>query len=173
MYDIASVLELAKSQIGYHEGKDKSGWDNIQKYSSQLPGFAWSQGEPWCAVFVQWCLWQAAVDVPLGARSASCYESVTAYRKAGRFTEYPVIGAQIFYGPAGKSHTGLVTGFDNAHVFTVEGNTNTNGSAEGDGVYRKTRTRRDDYVFGYGIPFYPMDHAQSPDPMWSGRYLGR
>lgn len=170
MYTTAAVIHLAKSQEGYHEGKTGSTWNNKQKYSEQLPNFAWSDGQPWCATFVQWCLWQAGVSVPTGARSASCATSCAAYKKAGRFTEYPVVGAQVFYGPGGGTHTGIVERYDDTYVYTIEGNTNTVGSANGDGVYARKRVRRDAYVFGYGIPYY-KGKAVSPDPHWSGREM--
>lgn len=173
MFTVNSVLQLATSQLSYHEGHDASGWNNIQKYSEQLPNFKWSDGEAWCAVFAQWCLWQAGIEVPAGARSASCATSVKAYKKAHRFTEYPVIGAQVFYGVAGGTHCGIVTGWDLMHVRTIEGNTNDTGAAQGDGVYSQERERRIDYVYGYGLPYYPHDHANSPDPQWSGKSLAR
>jgi hypothetical protein len=173
MYGIKSVLQLAQSQVGYHEGKTAGHNNNDQKYSDQLPGFTWSDGQPWCATFVQWCLWQAGIAVPTGARSAGCAASVAAYRKAGRFTEYPVIGGQVFYGKNGGTHTGIVLRWDETHVWAIEGNTNTDGSAEGDGVYLKKRTRRDPYVYGYGLPYYENDTADTPDPIWRNKQLGR
>lgn len=171
MYDATSAIQIARSQVGYHEGKTGLKWNNDQKFSDQLAGFAWSDKQPWCATFVQWCYWQVGIEVPPGARSASCLASVTAYKKAGRFTEYPVIGGQIFFGKNGGTHTGLVYDYDDTYVRTIEGNTNDTGSAEGDGVYLKKRVRRDDYVFGYGIPLL-KGHIQSADPKWNGKAGG-
>jgi hypothetical protein len=168
MYDAASAISIARSQVGYHEAKVKGVWSNDQKFSDQLPNYAWSDGQPWCAVFAQWCLWQVGVAVPSGARSASCATSAAAYKKSGRWTEYPVIGGQIFFGKNGGSHTGLVYDFDDTYVRTVEGNTNDTGSAEGDGVYLRKRVRRDAYVFGYGIPLY-TGTLKSADPKWDGK----
>lgn len=170
MYTVTSAIQVAKSQLSYHEGRTGSKWNNDQKYSDQLPGFAWSDKQPWCATYVQWCLWQVGVEVPSGARSASCELSCNAYRKAGRFTEWPVLGAQVFYGPRGGTHTGIVVDFDEVWVVAVEGNTNDNGSAEGDGVYLKQRRRRDEYVYGYGLPYY-RSTAKTPDPKWNGKNL--
>ncbi len=170
MYAPSSAIQIAVSQLAYHEGKSGGHWNNDQKYSDQLPGFAWSDGQPWCATFVQWCLWQVGVSVPTGARSASCAASASAYKRAGRFTEYPVVGGQIFYGRNGGTHTGIVERYDATYVYTVEGNTNTSGSSEGDGVYRRKRVRRDDYVYGYGVPYY-KGKADSPDPKWKGREM--
>lgn len=168
MHDAASAIHIARSQVGYREGKTGVRYNNDQKYSDQLPGFAWSDWQPWCATFVQWCYWQVGVNVPAGARSASCAASCAAYKKAGRFTAYPVIGGQIFFGPNGGTHTGLVYDYDNTYAYTIEGNTNNTGSAEGDGVYLKKRVRRDDYVFGYGIPLF-KGTLKSADPKWNGK----
>jgi hypothetical protein len=171
MYTVQSVIQLANSQLSYHEGQKGGHWNNIQKYSEQLPGFSWSDGKAWCATFAQWCFWQAGIVVPPGAQSASCAAAVAAYKKAGRFTEYPVTGAQVFYGPGGGSHCGIVIGWDAANEHAIEGNTNADGSAEGDGVYLKLRQRTSAYVYGYGLPYYPHDTASTPDPHWKGKSL--
>lgn len=173
MFDIKSVIFIAQSQLSYHEGQKAQHWDNVQKYSEQLPGFDWSDGQPWCATFAQWCYWQAGIVVPTGAQSASCATSAAAYKKAKRWSEYPVIGGQVFYGPKGGTHTGICVGYDLHYEIAIEGNTNTNGSAEGDGVYQKERERRDTYVYGYGIPYFPHDNANTPDPVWSGKSLAK
>lgn len=170
--DFHSAIQLAASQVGYHEGRANGAWDNQQKYSEQLPGFAWSDKQPWCATFVQWCLWQAGVNVPTGARSAGCATSAAAYKKAGRFTEYPGLGFQVFYGANGGTHTGIVYSYDDTYIYTYEGNTNDSGSAEGDGVYAKKRLRKVDYVYGYGIPYYHAK-ALTPDAKWNGKDLSQ
>lgn len=172
MYKTASAIAVATSQVGYKEGFTGTRHNNNQKYSDQLPGFAWSDFQPWCATFVQWCLWQVGVEVPTGARSAGCATSVAAYKKAGRFSEYPGIGFQVFFGPSGATHTGIVYKYDDTYIYTIEGNTNADGSAEGDGVYKKKRLRKVDYVYGYGIPYY-KGTAKTADPKWNGKELAR
>lgn len=174
MYDINSVIRIAHSQVGYREGRTAAGrWNNDQKYSEQVKGLEWSDHQPWCATFVCWCLTQTGILVPAGALTASCRAATAAYKKARRFTEYPITGGQILFGPEGGSHTGIVTKWDETHVWTIEGNTNSSGSAEGDGVYAKRRLRRDPYVYGYGIPYYENNHGNTPDPVWRNRSLGR
>jgi hypothetical protein len=170
MYTANDAILVATSQVGYHEGRSNGHWDNNQKYSDQLPGFAWSDNQPWCATFAQWCFWQVGVNVAAGARSAGCAASVAAYKKAGRFTLYPGIGFQVFFGANGGTHTGIVYDYDDTYIYTVEGNTNSDGSAEGDGVYKKKRLRKVDYVYGYGIPYY-KGNAKSADPKWNGKDL--
>jgi hypothetical protein len=171
MYTPADAIAVARSQEGYHEGRTASGhWNNVEKFATLLPGMSWAQGQPWCAVFAHFVVWFVGVSVPPGALSASCGASVSAFKAHGRFTEYPVAGAIVFYGKDGAEHCGIVSTYDDTYVYTVEGNTNTSGGAEGDGVYAKKRVRRDNYVYGYGVPYY---HAtgHSPDPHWNGRDL--
>lgn len=169
MQTTSDAVAIAKTQIGYREGKTGTHWNNVNKYAGPL-GFA--NGQAWCDTFAQFLLWLTGVAVPDGSRSASCAASCAAYKKAGRFTEYPVIGAIVFYGAGGGTHCGIVTGYDDDHVYTVEGNTNTTGAAEGDGVYSRARLRRDSYVYGYGVPFYHST-GSSPDPKWHGRDLSK
>lgn len=173
MFDIASVLKLGESQLGYREGRTGTHWNNRQKYSLQVPGLAWSDGQPWCCTFANWLIGQAGVAVPAGAVTASCAAGAAAYKKAHRFTEYPIVGGQVFYGPKGGSHTGICVKWDDTHLWAIEGNTNTSGGAEGDGVYLKKRARRDAYVYGYGIPYYENDTGNTPDPVWRNRQLSR
>jgi hypothetical protein len=172
MYDAKATIQVAMSQVGYREGYSNGHWNNNQKYSDQLPGFSWSDGQPWCATFAQWCFWQVSVPVPPGAQSAGCAQSVAAYKKAGRFTEYPGIGFQVFYGANGGTHTGIVYNYDDTHIYTIEGNTNNDGSAEGDGVHLQKRLRKVDYVYGYGIPYF-RNVAQSADRSWNGKDLSK
>jgi hypothetical protein len=161
-----AVITVAESQVGYHEGKDGAGnWDNIQKYSDQVPGLQWSQGQPWCAVFASWCALKAGA-ASLFPSTAACAEGVAWFQAENRWSVYPAVGAQVFYGSGGGSHTGIVEHYDADWIYTIEGNTNVNGSAEGDGVYRRTRARRDPYVFGYGYPAYPGGIV-SADPAYN------
>lgn len=167
MYTANDVVWTARAQVGYHEGKSGTHWNNIQKYATFL-GF--TNGLAWCDTFVNWAFAMVAIRVSTGVKSAGCAVSVNAYKKDGRFTEYPGIGFQVFYGPGGGSHTGIVTNYDSLYIYTVEGNTNVNGSAEGDGVYEKKRLRKDTYVYGYGIPYY-HGKAHTADPFWNGKEL--
>ena len=174
MTTVQNLIAVARAEVGYHEGKSGGHWNNHQKYSETLPGAAWSDNQPWCDTFVHWVAWTAGVlnlwpDVTTSAPggSASCDISAAAWKKAGRWSEYPAIGAQVFYGsPSDLNHTGLVTAYDDTYIWTVEGNTNDTGSPEGDGVYVKQRLRASANVVGYGYPAYP-EGIQSADPAWA------
>ncbi|MEU3402374.1 peptidoglycan-binding protein [Streptomyces sp. NPDC006670] len=163
----ADLISAARGEIGYQEGNDDGDWNNIQKYSPAVPDLEWSQGEAWCATFVAWCA-QESGNASLFPVTASCAEGVSWFSERDRFTEYPVIGGQVFFGPGGGSHTGICVAYTDSTITTVEGNTNDDGSAEGDGVYLKTRDRRSSRIYGYGVPDF-AEGVVLADPEWKGR----
>lgn len=172
MTTAADLIAVARAEVGYREGHSTSGRpNNDQKYSEQVPGLEWSDFQAWCATFVAWCAMRAGA-ADLFPRTASCGTGLQWFRDRRRVSEYPAIGAQVFfggpgapYGPGG-THTGLVYAYDQNYIYTVEGNTNTSGSPEGDGVYLRKRSRRDPYVHRYGYPAY-AGGIVSADPAWA------
>lgn len=159
------VVRVARGEVGTHEGRSGGHWNNHQKYSPAVPGLEWSQNQAWCATFVSWVAMTAGV-AELYPRTASCDVAAAWFRSKGQWSEYPAVGAQVFFGSYSDFvHTGLVVAYDDTYITTVEGNTNTNGSREGDGVYLKRRARRDSYVVGYGYPAFP-DGIDSADPRY-------
>ncbi|MFF7408694.1 CHAP domain-containing protein [Streptomyces lydicus] len=159
------VAKIAKAEIGYQEGRSGGHWNNKEKYAAQVPGLEWADYQAWCATFVSWVALKAGA-ADLYPRTASCLAGVAWFKKAGRFSEYPAIGAQVFYGKNGGEHTGIVVDYNADYIWAVEGNTNDNGSAEGDGVYLKKRVRKSDHVFGYGYPRF-AGGIKSADPAYA------
>ncbi|WP_326792038.1 CHAP domain-containing protein [Streptomyces sp. NBC_00841] len=159
------IIAVAKDEVGYHEGRSNGHWNNKTKYAPAVPGLEWADWQAWCATFVSWCALKADVAA-LYPRTASCAAGVTWFKGKGRFSEYPAVGAQVFFGAGGGTHTGLVYDYDATYIYTVEGNTNNSGSAEGDGVYLKKRVRRDAHVYGYGYPLF-TDGIKSADPAYA------
>ncbi|GAA2719219.1 MULTISPECIES: peptidoglycan-binding protein [Streptomyces] len=138
--------------------------------SGEVPGLAWSDEQPWCSTFVSWVFQEAGAS-DLAPLTASCYEGVSWFEDQGRFSEYPGVGAVVYFGSGGGTHVGIVTSCTDDTIYTVEGNTNDSGSPEGNGVYRKARARKSSYIYGYGYgyPAYPEGIVVA-DPDWKGRY---
>ncbi|WP_331283911.1 MULTISPECIES: peptidoglycan-binding protein [unclassified Streptomyces] len=157
------LIRVAKSQVGYREGYSDGHWNNKNRYG------AWygMDEAAWCGIFVSWVAAQSG-NTAVVPRYAWCPSGVEWYRSRGRFSVYPVIGGIVFFGAGGGSHTGIVYRYDAESIFTIEGNTNANGSAEGDGVYLKQRARKSSYVYGYGIPAF-AEGVVVADPEWKGR----
>lgn len=170
MPTVDKVIALAKGEVGYHEGRSGGHWNNREKYAAQVPGLAWvsDEGQPWCATFNSWLDLKAGlrpgVDFPV---TASCDAAGDWFKAHKRWSEYPAVGAWVLFGtPSDLSHTGRVIRFDADNIWTIEGNTNTDGSREGDGVYAKVHPRRAGRVIGYGYPVFP-EGIDSADPKWA------
>ncbi|MEU6756981.1 hypothetical protein [Streptomyces sp. NPDC046685] len=163
-----AYVNLLKAQTGYHEGRDKNGnWNNIQRFSPETPGLEWSQGQAWCATFTAWGAdeLRARDSWPI---TASCWTAVQWWKKAGRWTDYPVLGGPFYMGNVGEDHVGVVYAYDQNNIYTVEGNTNAGGGYQGDGVYQRVRPRRGpNSPYGYGVPDY-AEGTVSADPRLGG-----
>jgi len=138
-----AVVETAKAQVGYKEGK------NNDTIFGKWYGL---NNQPWCAIFVSWCFAKAGVT-KLIAQSpkgfAGC-EAMEAWAIKNKLT-VPVANVQagdilLFdFTKAGKAeHTEIALGYNaNTHLIdTVGGNTagdNAGSQANGDGVYLKHR----------------------------------
>jgi hypothetical protein len=163
---IAELLSIAKAEVGTREKFAAGHWVNDSKYNrwfGKIPGYSQGgYGWPWCAAFVSWVAHESG-HADLYPHTASCAIGVSWFKNRGRFSEYPAVGAQVFFGSGGGTHTGIVYAYDADYVYTYEGNTNVSGGAEGDGVYAKKRARRDAYVYGYGYPDVAGSLSADPD----------
>ena len=162
-----------QAEVGYREGRD-----NANKYA------AWAghmNNQPWCATFLEGVSDKIGLRtlIPEGQAMASCDLMFQAYQKQDRWSEYPAVGAFFFLGKSGSGsvvngkrvdlyHVGYVYAYDADHIYTIEGNTNTDGSANGNGVYRRVRRRRDASVYCYAYPKYP-EGIISADPKWRAK----
>lgn len=149
------VIEVALAEVGYHEGAN-----NYNKYASDLDKwYGWSlQNQPWCDVYVDHCFVEAyglelaskLLCEPIGGASASCAISMKHFQDAGRFSfDSPQVGDQVFFGPGGSSHTGLVIAVNGNNFETIEGNTS-------DQVLRRSHSVGDGYTYGFGHPDYSL-----------------
>ena len=172
MTTVADAIHIALAEVGYHEGRSGGHWNNREKYARAIKldngtrPLEWvvASREAWCAVFNCWVLWKVgALDLLPGGPTASVAHMMDAAKQVNQWSEYPAIGALIVYGNG--EHTGFVVDYDDTTVTTVEGNTNLNGSPEGDGVYKKVHHRTDPWVTGYVYIKYP-EGIESADPKW-------
>lgn len=159
-----TIASTALAQVGYREGHNASGWNNQEKYATQVPGLSWADGQPWCAVFTSWVYLTSKLSAEEYPSTAACNTAAAWYRKNATVSEYPAYGAQVLFGSLSNLvHTGIVIGYDATYVYTVEGNTNTTGAAEGNGVYQMKHVRTSPYVAMYGYPKFP-EGIYSADP---------
>jgi hypothetical protein len=163
----ATLIDLGQQEaaIKYQEDYVSSTWSNLNRYAKETPGMAGYDGQSWCVIFLIWLAYRAG-DINIIPITPDCLTAVSTYQSWGRWSWYPAVGAQVMLGTNGGDHTGLVYAYNSTQIWTIEGNSNTTGAAEGDGVYLRVRNRADANVYGYGYPKYcsPMVTADPPYP---------
>lgn len=149
-----TVKKVYDSQIGIREQGINSG-PQVEDY---LRYVNLKQGQPWCAAFICWVFGQAGIKNPRSGWSpdlfplskviwSKAYTYSSKQTKAGRQPDNnemisPRTGDifGIFFPEKNRiAHAGFVDQWDGTWLITVEGNTNIDGSREGDGVYKKRR----------------------------------
>lgn len=128
-------------------------------------------GQPWCAMFVSWCAFQAGTLGKLVPKFAYCpsgkshYVMKLSYRS--RTSGYkPKRGDIVFFWDGSViSHTGVVVGRSGNTVTTIEGNASRM-------VKKNSYSLNNTYIDGYGItnmlptpgdPDYTPDKPDNPD----------
>ena len=136
------IVSIAKTQVGFREGDN-----NDTKYGSWygLPN------QPWCAMFVSWCAREAQVPLDI-LRNCAIASPEPGYFDIPFYDgeEYTPKQGDLFFTKT-FSHVGLVDYIDGEYFYTVEGNTNDNGSNNGIGVFTLKRKISDYY---FGVPDY-------------------
>lgn len=140
------ALEIARTKVGVREMTGNNDGPEVEAY---LKTVGLGKGHSWCMAFMVWCFQEAAKQ--LGIKSplistGSCmdqWDDIQGVVKIVKPQRGDVRPGDIFIIDLGnrKGHTGLIGDYANAagEVPTVEGNTNDNGSANGDGVYDRVR----------------------------------
>lgn len=146
MTTASKLISIARSQVGTREGRSSSGnWTNRVKYNDwyvKVTGREDFRFAAWCEIFVSWCADQAGIPQTVIPRSAYTPAGYAWYRSRGRTVKTPEAGDIVyFYYPSirGIGHVGIVERRDGNYIYTIEGNTNTTGSSQGNGVYRLKR----------------------------------
>lgn len=121
----------------------------------------------WCALFTSWCIIRAHIPEAHSAKERraalrkaigftkpfyleSCQDWYTQGKSLGLVDKKPATGdVFLLLDKTGHAHhTGFVTEvLPEGEVRTIEGNTNTGGSDNGDGVYERTRNVAGRMVF--------------------------
>jgi hypothetical protein len=133
------------SQVGVREATGHNDGVMVETY---LASVNFGKGYAWCAAFVSWVYSQNAVPNPKNAWVPSWFNKNIIWARDGLKNQPPLPG-DVFglYYPSTKliGHIGFIHRFGEKITITVEGNTNSEGSNEGDGVYMKRRPTRQLY----------------------------
>lgn len=163
---VKKILAVAAGEIGVRESNNNSG-ARVKEYqaSTTLGGTHW----PWCAAFISWIIQTAlgkqfAADVWLN--SASCDMILDWARRRGILSTKPAVGAcgLVMASKNDATHIFIIESIKGNVMTTIEGNTNSGGSREGNGVYRRQRALSSRYLYVHFerlLPELPQDR-----PIW-------
>lgn len=183
------IIKRANSELGYLEKASNSqldnktanaGKNNWTKYARDLDQIGniyngAKNGYSWCDVFVDWLfIIEFGISIgnrmlyqPLYSLGAGVKYSANYYRNNDAFFLDPEIADQIFFrNTSGKlTHTGIVTGITQKHVYTIEGNTNSTSGVVNNGgsVAAKAYLRNSNMIAGYGRPNWELAKYQNEE----------
>ena len=167
------IVEVAKTQIGYHEGSlegTTSGSNNYTKYNvwnGKISGYGSNgYGYAWCHAFVSWCANQAGIGTDIIPRTAGTSTGRSFFVNQGTYRQsaanggnyVPQSGDIIYYGSGSSpSHVGIVSSCDGGTVYTIEGNYSNK-------VGTRAISLSNSYIIGYGVPDYEGVVPPKPAP---------
>lgn len=167
------IVEVAKTQIGYHEGSlegTTNGSNNYTKYNvwnGKISGYGSNgYGYAWCHAFVSWCANQAGIGTDIISKTAGTSTGRSFFVNQGTYRQsaanggnyVPQSGDIIYYGSGSSpSHVGIVSGCDGGTVYTIEGNYSNK-------VGTRAISLSNSYIIGYGVPNYRGNSNPNPDP---------
>ncbi len=156
---LIALLGLLINSLGYSGGRDElvktyrkhigvrelTGNNDGKEVEMFLRSTGLGKGYAWCAAFVTYCHIENDIAIP---------EKAPAWSPAW-FPKHRLINHEkalpgdvfgIYYANMKRiGHVGFIDqawNNDSSNIITVEGNTNGDGSREGDGVYRKRRSKK-------------------------------
>lgn len=137
---VEKVIRVAQGTVGWREEPGNSG-PLVDKILASV-GLKGSRA-PWCAAWVVYvgdeAFGREKNPYPRSAWSPDFVKNPDWNRGRGQ-KPGPSDAFGIYFSSLGRvAHTGLVEKLEGKMVVTLEGNTNDDGSREGDGVYRKRR----------------------------------
>lgn len=140
----AASLRIAITQLGVSE-KPK-GSNSGPEVDAYLRSIGLGKGYPWCMAFVYWCVEQACKELQGRRNPLVRTGGVLRQWNETRLRKLTVRDRAIKPGDIfimefsrGMGHTGFVEKVAGGLIYTIEGNTNDEGSREGFEVCRRQR----------------------------------
>lgn len=135
------TLEVATSQLGVQEiPKGSNAGPAVESY---LHSVGLGKGYSWCMAFVYWCVNKSCVELKLKNPLSKTGGVLNQWnlRPTLRVTTPKPGDIFIMEFSKGLGHTGIIEKVSGNTLYTIEGNTNDEGSREGYEVCRKTRKK--------------------------------
>lgn len=148
----AEFVSHVEQQVGIREETGNNDGPEVKRFLNYVN---LSEGYAWCAAFVCCMHGDFGFDNPKSAwvpdlfknKSHIIWENTHSEWRKGMNVFRPGSIYAIWFASKNRvAHTGIVTGWDEDYIYAIDGNTNVQGSREGDGVYRKKRPRKQVYA---------------------------
>lgn len=126
------IVKIAATEVGVRERTGRNDGKRVESYLS-IAGL--HRGDPYCAAFVSWVFSTEGYARPRSGWSPDLFPS-------NRITKSALPGNVIgiyFANLKRIAHVGIIEKTAHDWCYSLEANTNVNGSREGEGVYRKRR----------------------------------
>lgn len=152
------LVDLLHDQLHVRELTGKNDGVEVAMY---LKSVGLGEGYPWCAAFTTWGLNEFNIPNPQSAWSPAWARSkdIIWRPKGKQATVMPGDVFSIWFTRLNRvGHVGFVVSKTNSHFITIEGNTNSGGSREGDGVYKRKRLKSKIYAITNYISPYANTH---------------
>lgn len=148
------LVEVARTQVGYHEGTN-----NYTKYNvwfGSLNDYGYNYA--WCQTFVAWCANQADIPTSMIPRVSGTVSGMDFFKKNGTWKDAgitPEKGDIIYLYSKSSSgyHVGIVADVSGGQISTIEGNSS-------DQVAERSYSVGSSTIVGYGCPEY----VTNPNP---------
>ena len=142
------LVEVARTQVGYHEGTN-----NYTKYNvwfGSLNDYGYNYA--WCQTFVAWCANQAGIPTSMIPRVSGTISGMDFFKKNETWKDAgitPKKGDIIYFHSKSSSgyHVGIVADVSGGQISTIEGNSS-------DRVAERSYSVGNSSIVGYGCPEY-------------------
>lgn len=129
------LIKIASQEVGV---KEATGHNDGKRIVNYLAAVDLKVGAPWCAAFVCWVFRQAGYSQPKTGWSPSLFNAKVHRHKVATGQVFGIWFPELHR----IAHVGFIAEVQGNWIISIEGNSNDNGSREGDGVYRKRRPIR-------------------------------
>lgn len=147
-----AIVKVAKGYIGIKEISGNKGWKN-KDFEKKMKKMGWTSGQAWCMYFVKLVIHEAYLLIgndkmaqwalTLNGGVLSSFSKMKSKTVVHPPTNpQPGFIGIMQHGTSQLGHTFIVDRLgdvDKMEIKTIEGNTNSGGVREGDGVYERTR----------------------------------
>ena len=174
------IINIATSQLGYQEGNSTNQLGGEVMGSTNYTEFGYWYGaqDMWCAMFVSWCANLAGVSKSVIPAHAFTPNGLQHFRdrdqdytpkqiQNGEYTPRP---GDLIYFKNGRNanrtnHVGLVTGYSNGRIYTIEGNVGSAAYTTNDGmVAEKSYPITNSFIVAVCSPAYPVGSTNVAEP---------